>query len=781
MKRKTLRNLLAVAALLCVGLGAAACGGNDSSSSSSQDSSSESSSVVKITLADFEDESKDVGYGEKYELELQAIDTDGKYQALSATVTKTDGTPVDVTNGKFVVDDKQGYIVTYSFTSAGETVTKTVTLNVKALKKPVVHLDGSLSVVLLGDSCTLPTATVYDYFDGDLTAQIEVYKKGESTDLKMEYNTADGTFTATEEGDYYVSYTATNSADTTESRQVDFYVRKPVFINEESTDALVVEPTTTIAYNRSISGVTLVESGEESVTADFTGGYTGDAVRIPMWTNPSFFFDKPCSDKELADMVTVYNTVSLWVAIDGIQSGTILLLSNGENQTFVSAACNGETYRLNHTMQKQWFKFSLPLSEYIRLLQVYSGNTCNLFRSYLEVVFPDTNGNGTFEESERGAFYIGALEFSYQPPQLLTMDATSHSAVANPDVAGTYMANGAESELADFTGGYTGNAKRFAGKWTNRTFRLKNAYTVEQLKQIKKLYNSVTVWFAVDNIASGTMTLFSSWTSDDKSTTVDYLSGKAKCPDGKTGGFTKEENGAWNKWVVDIDDYIALATAADGVTANEYIYLFYTYNQSLVAQDGKEIYVYVGDILFANVDITDYPNLVKMTQSTHTKVYNNDVKTQSYITAAELATLHIAGEYAGNATRFQLIGSAVTNSGYRFNNEYTTEELNKFKTKYNSVSMWVAMTGITSKTVSINKNGIDNHFSTVGKAVEFTTTPTWQKLTVTIDEYMTMLAANDNKYCSLMATASWNGATFDENGVYLYFGDIYFENVQAQA
>ena len=173
MKRKTLRNLLAVAALLCVGLGAAACGGNDSSSSSSQDSSSESSSVVKITLENFENESKDVGYGEKYELELQAIDTDGKYQALSATVTKTDGTPVDVTNGKFVVDDKQGYIVTYSFTSAGETVTKTVTLNVKALKKPVVHLDGSLTpedIVTLADllgHASINTTRIYTVTTGE--------------------------------------------------------------------------------------------------------------------------------------------------------------------------------------------------------------------------------------------------------------------------------------------------------------------------------------------------------------------------------------------------------------------------------------------------------------------------------------------------------------------------------------------------------------------------------------------------------------------------------------
>ena len=249
MKRKTLKNLLAVMAVLCVGAGAAACGGNAGggntgggntgsvgsqsssvqNSSSSEQSSNESSSSVEtaITLVDFEDETQAVGYGEMYTLSLMAKDTNGKLHAVKGSVATINGAEVDVLNGKFVVNDKDGYVVTYSFTSAGETVTRKVTLTVKALAKPVIQIDGQTTAVICGDTYTVPTATAYDYYDGDLSLDTNVYKKSANgEDTQIEFDETTRSFVTEEAGEYYVSYQATNSAKTTETKNLPFYVRK---------------------------------------------------------------------------------------------------------------------------------------------------------------------------------------------------------------------------------------------------------------------------------------------------------------------------------------------------------------------------------------------------------------------------------------------------------------------------------------------------------------------------------------------------------------------------
>ena len=129
MKTKVWKKFLITAAMLCMGaatLGASACKDKDDD-------------VATITLVNFEDETLEVGYGAMYDLELMVTDSEGNLHAVIGNVKTTDGTPVQTLNGKFVVHDRSGYVITYSFASGNTTVTRTVTLTVKALKKPISY------------------------------------------------------------------------------------------------------------------------------------------------------------------------------------------------------------------------------------------------------------------------------------------------------------------------------------------------------------------------------------------------------------------------------------------------------------------------------------------------------------------------------------------------------------------------------------------------------------------------------------------------------------------
>lgn len=222
MKRMTLKNLLALLATLSCVFGAAAVSG---CANGGANNSSNVSSV--ITLVDFKDETVDVAYGKTYTLQLMAKDDKGNMQSLKATVTTKDGKPVDVLNGKFVVLDKGGYVIEYKFENGGKTTTRKVTLNVIALAKPVIEVDGQTSAVISGRNYIIPTCTAIDYYDGELTPTVEIYKKStDGNDVKVEYDAEYGVYTTSEAGEYYVLYSATNSSQKQGEKRLTFYVRE---------------------------------------------------------------------------------------------------------------------------------------------------------------------------------------------------------------------------------------------------------------------------------------------------------------------------------------------------------------------------------------------------------------------------------------------------------------------------------------------------------------------------------------------------------------------------
>lgn len=826
MKKKLWKSLLITTAMLFIGAAADACasdgansggqstGNSEQSSDSGQSSGggqSSDSGVVETpaTLVNFKDEALEVGYGAMYDLELMATDSEGKTYAVKGEVVKKDGTPVETLNGKFVVEDKNGYVITYSVTFAGETVTRKVTLTVKALKKPIVSLTGSLSVVMLGNTCTLPTAEGYDYFDGDLSVTAEVYKRGEETDAKLEYDADNGTFTPTETGDYYVVYTASNSADVAETVYVDFYVRKQVFVSNENTPKTVVPATLETVYNNDITEK-FVENGEGSELATLKGGYTGNAVRLSLSNNAGYNFKNTYTALEIADFAEKYNTVSFYIAATGMNGGTAYLMNkNGESNTFSGLATKGTNFPITPDMMGQWFKFSVSMEEYISLLEQTNFDYVNIFNSWLnKVTFPDLNENGALDANERGFYYVGDMEFSYEAPTVVEINETSYVRIKNNDKTETYIANGAGSAIENFTGGYTGNAVHYTGNG-NRGYRAQNDFTLEQLETIKTMYNSVSMWIAVDNIASGNQGMHYDWIEAGT-----FLS-KAVCKNKDKALFTAEDNGVWYKYTVSIAEFIKLCTTTDETTGetvvNDSFYLFLTYPNNLIPLtdangDGEmtahDCNVYVGDIFFENIEIDPY--IVKVSPYTASFIsYNANDRYVANGEGSEIAGF--TGGYTGNAVAL----SAVNNENYKVRNSLSLEDIEQLRKNYNSVSMWIAVDNIAEGVVllhsnpSAGKNNFVNLAYKNGASGRFdaNTNGAWKKYTLSIDEYITLITTTVTNETTGETTTTVNDyfhpfrpypsgvvALVDKNGdgvldikdVNIYVGDICFENVTAE-
>ncbi len=800
MKTKLWKRLLMTTAMLCIGTAAGACVSAGGVQSSDSEQSDPPVAETPITLVNFEDEALEVGYGAMYDLELMAVDSEGKPRAVKGVVTTLDGTPVQTLNGKFVVHDKNGYIITYSFTSAGETVTRTVTLTVKALKKPIISLTGSLSVVMLGDSCTLPTAEAYDYYDGAVSVTAEVYKKGAEADAKIEYDTQTGAFTPSEAGDYYVEYTAVNSANTEEKRTLDFFVRKQVFIGDENTPATTVSATLDTVYNNDLAEK-FIENGAESELAGLKGDYTGNAVRLFLSNNSGYNFKNTYTAKELADFAEKYNTVSFWVAATGMDGGTAYLMNkSGDKATFSGIATKGSNFPITPDMMGQWFKFSVSMKEYISLLEQTNFDYVNIFNSWLnKATFPDLNENGALDTNERGFYYVGDMEFSYEPPTVVTVNETSYVKIKNNDKTETYIAGGAGSAIEHFTGGYTGNAVHYTGNG-NRGYRAQNDFTLEELEIIKTMYNSVSMWIAVDNIASGSQGMHYDWIEQGT-----FLS-KASCKNKGVGSFTALDNGVWYKYSVSVDDFITLCTTTDETTGertvNDSFYLFLTYPVELVpvadANGDNELTahdcnVYVGDIFFENIMPDEW--IVQVNPYTESLIYygsQGDFVANGTGSALEDFT----GGYTGNAVALP----TVNNEDYKVRNTLSIEDSEYLRASYNSVSMWIAMDNIAEGAVLLHSNPSEGNSNFVNLAwknggtgrFDSTTNGVWRKYTLSIDEYITLITSSDgtvNDYfrpfrpypSGVVAKEDVNGdETLDIKDVYIYVGDIYFENVTAE-
>ncbi len=562
--KKILVTVLAIAMTVCFGLGLTAC------------------KEDPVVLVDFEDQTIDIGYGEEYLLELSVKDDKGNVYNISSTVT-TAGETVEITNGKFVANQKTDYIITYKFVKGEQTETRVVTANVVAKKPPVVTIDGLDGMLVKGMEATLPSASAYDYFDGDLDYSVKVFKEVDGGD-DVEVTITDGKFNVAEVGKYYAEYIATNSYQVSNSAKVYYEAKEAADLKS----IVKVDQNTAgaILYNNDVAS-SYVPAGDDAIK-DFTGGYTGNAVAFKIASNPNYRIK--CSyTKEVAQAIgKEFNRVSMWIAVDGIETGYAGMMQPGhiENYNSFQWKAMGSSLALKG-VQKQWMKISMSANDFSDICGV--NEYINAFYIYCE---------GTLNANGEAKVYVGDIEFYQEAPStVVIVDSTSYKTIWNADVQPTYFA-AADLTAAGLTGEYTGNAARFAVA-NNRSYKIINKYTVDELNLIKQDFDVISMWIAVGGHESGHLGFYDLL---DPSQGRDAFLSTAVRGEGQftSLGLT---NNTWKKVSISIEDYIDLLVSVEnGDWARKdytsYCPLFRIWTSGLNADSETKAYVYIGDIVF---------------------------------------------------------------------------------------------------------------------------------------------------------------------------------------
>ncbi|MBQ9734785.1 MAG: hypothetical protein IJV95_02880 [Clostridia bacterium] len=559
--KKILVAVLAIVMTVCFGLGLTAC------------------KEDPVVLVDFNDQTIDIGYGEEYLLDLTVKDNNGNVYNISSSVT-TGGEKVEITNGKFVASEKTDYIITYKFVKGEQTETRVVTAKVVAKKPPVVTIDGLDCMLVKFMDATLPTATAYDYFDGDLDYTVKVYKEVDGGD-DVEVTINDGKFTVAEAGVYYAEYTAINSYNVSNSAKVYYTAKeaaelKSIVKVDQNTPGVAI-------YNNDIVS-TFVAAGDDAIK-DFTGGYTGNAVAFKIASNPNYRIKCSYSAEVVRAIGKEFNRVSMWIAVDGIESGYAGMMNAGHIEGYNSFQYKamGTTLVLKSN-QKQWIKISMSANEFADICGI--NEYLNAFYIYCE---------GTLGENAK--VYVGDIEFYQEAPSTVAIiDSATYKTVWNADLQPTYVA-AADLATAGLTGEYTGNAARF-NIANNGGYRIINKYTVDELNLIAQDFDVISIWIAVAGYESGHLGIYD---IKDPSEGRDAFLTTAL---GGQGSFTTLglTNNTWKKVSLPINDYINLLKETTGDWARKdytsYCPLFRIYTEGLNSGSANKAQIYIGDIVF---------------------------------------------------------------------------------------------------------------------------------------------------------------------------------------
>lgn len=327
-------------------------------------------------------------------------------------------------------------------------------------------------------------------------------------------------------------------------------------------------------------------TAEQVATEGIEGDYAGAAIRYNISnakSNAGYNLTNTYSAEEIAAIKEDYYTVTMYVAVKGILTKSLNMNSNIPN-LIAKAGCTG------FGTTATWQKLTISIDDYVAFLN--GKTTC---------VFAATADWSAATYAENVYFYVSDVKFDVFEKYIIALNDTTKGKIWNPDVGSTYIPAGT-GELANFTtNGYTGGAKRFATA-SNAGWRYANAHTLEQLNIAKKYYTHVTLWFAVDNIASGKYYL-ENWSMPGGHIS---FNSKATVNNGGDKTLDANDNGIWQSMSISIDDYITMLTVTDaetGATSADTIFFFArtSANSSPTAVEGKTMYLYLGDVYFENI------------------------------------------------------------------------------------------------------------------------------------------------------------------------------------
>lgn len=222
MKRKLL--LTAAAALSVALMGAAvACGNPVHSSDENSSGNPPASSAEALTLEEFKiPESAFVELGETYTCSpVSAKDSAGNWYVAVVKVTNAAGEEMSLTQNVFTPEALGDYTVTYTVTFGNnQTESKSYTLEVGDMTEPEIESEELLgyNMTVPGTKVDLTSITVSDNSGEEIAPIVKVYFGDDEVTVGT-----DKTFTASEQGTYTISVTASDSSENTARK--NFYVQ----------------------------------------------------------------------------------------------------------------------------------------------------------------------------------------------------------------------------------------------------------------------------------------------------------------------------------------------------------------------------------------------------------------------------------------------------------------------------------------------------------------------------------------------------------------------------
>ena len=329
---------------------------------------------------------------------------------------------------------------------------------------------------------------------------------------------------------------------------------------------------------------------------NITGDYNGGALKHDAGGSGLHNLYSAYTKAELTEIAKDYNKVTFWFAING---GADKTDSNGfvrhyKNENTVETLALGLTGNKDYylTDSGKWTKWALSINDYISLLTEEVKDEATTGKSYVSLYQA-----WAYNFASNPNMYLGDVEFVLDP-YIVKVDEKAQSKITYGTNKSTCVKVGSE-DIADFTGGYTGNAVYIAGQYGNN-YLAKFDFTAEQMEAIKAKYTTVSMWVAVDGVENGWIRLYKNATPASFLNKI-YLNG------GEATSFTKDVNKTWKKYSLSIEDFLAICSADDS-TFNETFYLCYPWTSGLSAGEdlngdgvintNGDIRVYFGDIFF---------------------------------------------------------------------------------------------------------------------------------------------------------------------------------------
>ena len=308
-------------------------------------------------LVDWKNQTVTAVYGSIYRLETTAKDADGKNYAVTATVKTKSGETVVANGNKFTVSDKDGYVITYKVDVNGKSETRKVTVNVVA-GDPVITYGKGLKAVYTGWPCDIPNATAYDYYDGDVTANItiKIYKKDANGDIDLNYD-GSGKHTFTDAGEHYLRATVGNAAGNVKVLDKEFTV----------TDAATL---TDYIWQVTEDTKDVLSSGLSYISADklegiIEGEYKGNAMTRLCYGSLNNYINYSLGNRDL----TGYTYVQCWVAVDKMTDETAtdsfyFTFSRTTDNALFAKVADSSALTITKETSGKWIKYLIPIAEF---------------------------------------------------------------------------------------------------------------------------------------------------------------------------------------------------------------------------------------------------------------------------------------------------------------------------------------------------------------------------------------------------------------------------------